>query len=261
MRTYKANYHTHCDLCKHAKGSIEDYVLKAIEHGFDAIGITDHAPFDFLNERSVRMTSEEYPEYIRQLKHAIVHYLDFILIYRGLEIEYFNGYHKHHESLLEHLDYLILGQHYIEKEGELLSVYKIKSIEDMQIYKETLIKAMHTGYFKIIAHPDIFLINQGQISDEMKAISREIIQTAKKTDTILEINANGFRKKKHQVDGQYYMAYPRIEFWKIVKEENARAMINADAHDPNQLVDQAIELAYEFARHLSIAVEEELVLD
>jgi len=57
------------------------------------------------------------------------------------------------------------------------------------------------------------------------------------------------------------MQYPRIEFWEIVKELNPRVMINADAHHPDQLVDKAIDLAYEMARHLSLEVEEELVLD
>ena len=261
MRRYIANYHTHCDLCKHATGKIEDYVIKAIENGFQAIGISDHAPLDFLQERSVRMEMKEYPEYIRQLKQAIVHYLEYILIYRALEIEYFDHLHSHYQELLEHLDYLILGQHYIEIDDKLLSVYRIKTIEEMSLYKDTVIKAMNSGYFTILAHPDIFLINQGELTEEIKDICREIIQAAKDTNTILELNANGFRKKKHEVNGQFYMQYPRIEFWEIVKELNPRVMINADAHHPDQLVDKAIDLAYEMARHLSLEVEEELVLD
>jgi histidinol-phosphatase (PHP family) len=261
MKKFNRNYHTHCDLCKHAIGTIEDYVVKAIENGFKAIGISDHAPFDFLEERSLRMTSEEFPEYIRQLKHVIVEYLDYILIYRSLEIEYFNGMDHHYQELLEKLDYLILGQHYIEIENELRSVYKLKTYEEMEVYAKTITKAMRKGYFKIIAHPDIFLINQGQITDQMIELSKEIIKVAKETNTLLEINANGFRKRKHKIDGKLFRPYPRIEFWKVVHELNAKAIISADAHRPDQLNDQAIEQAMKFAEDIQVAVEEELVLD
>ncbi len=41
----KNNYHTHMYLCRHATGTIEDYVKEAIRLNFDAIGFTDHAPW------------------------------------------------------------------------------------------------------------------------------------------------------------------------------------------------------------------------
>ena len=40
----KANYHTHLVYCGHAEGHAEDYIKKAIELGFDELGISDHAP-------------------------------------------------------------------------------------------------------------------------------------------------------------------------------------------------------------------------
>ncbi|QWC00699.1 histidinol-phosphatase [Mycoplasmatota bacterium] len=261
IQKYKANYHTHCHLCKHAIGTVEDYVIKAIENGFQAIGISDHAPLDFLEERSVRMAVKDYPKYIQELKHAIVHYLEYILIYRSLEIEYFDFLHKHYDDLLSHLDYLILGQHYIQDGDELKSIYKIKTLNELNIYKNTVIKAMNTGYFKILAHPDIFLINQGKLNQDILNMCEEIIDAAMKNNVLLELNANGLRKKKHKEDGKWYPKYPRNEFWEIVNKKKAKTIISADAHDPKHLVDEAMDKAYELARHLSLEVEEELVLD
>ena len=41
------NYHTHTKRCGHAIGEDEEYVLRAIENGFDEIGFSDHAPMLF----------------------------------------------------------------------------------------------------------------------------------------------------------------------------------------------------------------------
>lgn len=41
------NLHTHTYRCHHAKGTDEEYVIKAIENGYDLIGFSDHAPYLF----------------------------------------------------------------------------------------------------------------------------------------------------------------------------------------------------------------------
>ncbi|MCF7924102.1 MAG: histidinol-phosphatase [Candidatus Izimaplasma sp.] len=260
-KPFNRNYHTHCYLCKHAKGTIEDYIVEAINKEFKAIGISDHAPLDFLEDRSLRMASEDYPLYLKQMKQALVKYYEYILIYKSLEIEYFDFLHKHYENLLNELDYLILGQHYIKDNNQLKSVFKIKTYAELKIYKETIINAMRTNYFKIIAHPDIFLINQPEISEEVLSLCKEIILVAKEENVLLEINANGFRKKKHDRNGKTLYQYPRKEFWKLVKDMNAPAIISADAHHPKHLSDYAISEAQKMIRDLSLEVEEELVLD
>ena len=43
------NLHTHTYRCHHAKGTDEEYVIKAIENGYDLIGFSDHAPYLFPN--------------------------------------------------------------------------------------------------------------------------------------------------------------------------------------------------------------------
>ena len=45
----KYNYHTHTERCFHAKGSDEEFVLAAIEAGFNEIGFADHSPWNFKN--------------------------------------------------------------------------------------------------------------------------------------------------------------------------------------------------------------------
>ena len=257
-RLIKHNYHTHTYLCRHAKGNVEDYVKEAIKLGFESIGFSDHAPWNDLIDRSVRMDMNEFQIYLNELEEAKDKYSDQIKIYKGVEIEYFEGQDEYYNTLLQQLDYMTLGQHYIEKNGEFLSIYKIHSLEDLTIYKDTLIKAINSGYFKFLSHPDLFLFSQKELSPEILSLAEEIIIAAKEKNIPLEINANGIRKGRINVDGEVVYRYPRNEFWKLVKKHDARAIINSDAHEPKLLFDEAIIHAFEFARSLDLIVEEEL---
>ena len=258
----KSNYHTHTYLCNHAIGTVEDYVKKAIELNIKTLGMSDHAPFNFLEDRSVRMGIEDYPIYLKELSSSIEKYGDLIKIYKGLEIEYFPTHIKHYQELLKELDYLVLGQHYIQKNGKLKSIYHLKEVDDMKIYVKTLIEAMETNNFKIIAHPDIFLFNQeNELTEEMLYLSKMIILSAKENNVALEINANGFRKGKIIVNGQVKYRYPRKEFWELTKNTGVKIIISSDAHKPKYLFDEAIIEAYKFATSIGLEVEEELVMN
>ena len=43
------NLHTHTYRCHHASGKDEEYVIKAIQNGYDLMGFSDHAPYLFPN--------------------------------------------------------------------------------------------------------------------------------------------------------------------------------------------------------------------
>lgn len=245
-------------LCRHAKGTIEDYVKQAIELEFDSIGFSDHAPWDQLIDRSVRMNPQDYPKYLKELDDAIEKYSGKIKIYKGLEIEYFHGRDKHYKNLLKELDYLVLGQHYIEKDGKLVSVYTLNTVEELSIYKDTVIKAINTGYFKFVAHPDLFLFSSKKLADDVLEIAEELIIACKEKNIPLEINANGIRKGRITIEHEVLYRYPRKEFWELCKKHDVRVVISSDAHKPELLYDEAIEQAYEFSKVHGLIVEEEL---
>jgi len=82
----KTNYHTHMYLCRHAIGTVEDYVKSAIDNGLTVLGMSDHGPFEELKDRSIRMRPNEFPIYLAECDEAIRKYADRIKIYKGLEI-------------------------------------------------------------------------------------------------------------------------------------------------------------------------------
>lgn len=112
----KTNYHTHTTRCHHATGSDEDYVLSAIKGGYQELGFSDHTPWKYRTGylSGIRMTPEEFPEYVQSIRTLQEKYRDRISIKLGLECEYFPEYiHWLKELVREYkLDYIIFGNHH-----------------------------------------------------------------------------------------------------------------------------------------------------
>ncbi len=259
-RLIKNNYHTHMYLCRHASGTVEDYVLEAIDKGFDSIGFSEHAPWDELINRSERMYKSDYPLYLRQLHEVREEYRRRIDVFIGLEVEFFQNRTSFYEKYQKELDYMILGQHYLEIDNNLYSAFHINNVEEMQIYKETVIEAMETNYFRIIAHPDLFLFHQKELTQEMLDIAEEIVLAAKKNNVLLEVNANGIRKGIITVNDEVLYRYPRKEFFQLAAKHNAQCIISSDAHQVELLYDEAIENSVKFSKRLGLKVVEALPL-
>lgn len=258
----KTNYHTHTKLCNHAQGMPIDYVKAAVDKNYEEIGISDHGPL--LKEWTFRMNLDQfYNIYLPSIDEAINKYGNKIKIYKGLELEYLSNYHDHYEKLLEDLDYLILGQHIIKNKNRLYDIYKEMNAENVILYKDQVIEAMKTGYFKILAHPDLFLFNYQEWNSLTEKISIEIIEASIKYNILLEINANGIRRKPiiNQDNKEVYI-YPRIEFWELVsKYKNAKVIIGEDNHKMSYTGDKNVVKAYEFARELGINLTKYLFED
>jgi histidinol-phosphatase (PHP family) len=262
FKDHKANYHTHNWLCRHAKGNGIDYVKEAIKHNFTVLGISDHAPFEILSGYRMEL-SEFYDIYLHELEEGIEYGKNHgLTVYKGLEMEYFDGYDNHYHELLSHMDYMILGQHYIPKNNHLGSVYSLKTLEDIKIYADQVIKGLRSGYFSLLCHPDICFWGIKNPTDEMYEALRPVIKECVKLDIPIEINANGIRRVEEEDGLSAYnyenYKYPRPKLWKIVAEEGGTAIIESDAHDPKVLNDFAIEIGYQFAKDMGVKVITEL---
>lgn len=259
----KTNYHTHTYLCKHAIGTPSDYVQKAIELGYSEIAITDHGPLiDEIvsNFYTRRMNFNEYHnQYLSDLKEAKNKYSDKIKIITGLEIEYFDLMEQKYKDFLKDLDMLVLGQHYIYHDGVYKSIYATLTDDEIETYGQMVTQALTTGLFKVIAHPDIFAYKRIW-NETCNKVAKQIISSAKENNVYIELNVNGIRnairRNKQWIteSGETNYNYPRIEFFKLVKEANLPVIINDDAHDPNELDDQYTKIAYKMAQDLKLTV-------
>lgn len=259
----KTNYHTHTYLCKHAIGTPTDYVLKAIELEYNEIAITDHGPLTeeiLSNFYTRRMNFDEfYNNYLPVLEDAKNKCSDKIKIITGLEIEFFENMKDKYKEFLEYVDMLIIGQHYIYHNGKYKSVYALLTDDEIKTYGEMVTQAMETGLFKIIAHPDIFAFRK-KWNSTCDEVAKKIILSAKQNNVYIEFNANGIRnsisKNKQWVTdtGEVNYDYPRLEFFKLVKEANVPVIINDDAHEPNHINDEYTMMAVQMAKRLNLTI-------
>lgn len=262
----KTNYHTHIYLCRHATGTIEDYVKKAIDRHYQIIGISDHGPVckeisqDF---KSSRMSFDEYEnEYLPVLEKVKVLYQSKIKVLGAVEIEYYDDMTKLYAYYLKKLDYLVLGQHLIKKENHFLSIYaKHFTKEDVENYVSTIERALNTGFFKILAHPDLIMWAYPTWDETMERATRRIVEAARTNNVYLEFNANGLRRQRFlQSDGSYNFIYPKLEFWEIVKKEYDydKIVINDDCHALKDFDDAYTEEARTICKKLNLKISDKI---
>ena len=269
-----ANYHTHLALCKHATGTMDEYIERAIEQNLDTIGISDHIPYNneltvILNSR--RMSVEEFQNYyLPALKEAKKKYDSKIEVLAAGEIEFYDDYLQDLIQIREQLDYLILGQHDIIRDGQFKSIYNPSFDEvDLIIYRDMVIRALQTGLFRILAHPDIFMLRYPVFDKACEEVSMAIIATADACGVAIELNANGIRRNKYKGldyhDEAGYL-YPHAKFWDLVAiyqktHPTLEVIINDDCHHVECLVDDCTSLAYQFAEKHHIKLKAKIAIN
>lgn len=250
MRT---NFHTHHYLCRHAYGHVEDYVREAISKNIKILGFSDHAPIP--NAYFKRMSVEEMEDiYLKEIKDAQIKYRNQIKIYSGLEAEYFYE-NVDYSFFLSKVDYLILGAHF---DGgyfnHLGSSYEINTREKLFSYMKVILDGLNTGHFKILAHPDLFMVGYPVFDKYCELCSRKIIEAAIQNQVVLEYNANGKRRgRKVYTDGSVGYGYPNEHFFRLVKEyPSAKVIVSSDCHKPEDLYDEMMEESFEDLKKIGI---------
>ncbi len=235
MKKLISNYHTHTKRCGHAYNEDEEYVLKAIEHGYKNLGFSDHAPFKNVTHESMRMSfDEDFPDYLNSLRKLNEKYKDKINIFIGLEIEYIEDRDNYYKELYDKygLDYMIIGQHcYYDKNNNFCYYFHQNDyLKGLIKYKNDLIKGIKSGYFNYVAHPDLFFNRITTITPEIDQIIEEICLAAKRKDIPLEININGDTNNKYTAMKFGCLHYPSPYFFKKAKEIGNKFIFGVDAH-------------------------------
>lgn len=255
----KTNYHTHHVLCRHAKGHVEDYVKEAIKAGYTVLGMSDHGPLH--NAPFKRMNLNEFKEiYLKEINESSILHKDEIKLLKGLEIEYVEGNDEYYMELLKDLDYLILGCHfYSGKKGyEDKSSYGINTKEALEEYTALIEEALDTKFFKILAHPDLFLVGYPSFDAFAEECAKRIIKACIRNHVIIEFNANGLRRGQKQFIDETNYAYPNNHFFQIVKQYGGKVIVGSDCHDPKLLDDEYMQKARLIAKEMGLDVIEEI---
>lgn len=258
----KNNYHTHSQRCRHAYGTEEDYVKTAISKGLSELGYSDHGPFPD-NRFGMRMPYEELEEYLEELERLKEQYGDRITLWKGLEIEYLSEFSGYYEKLLTEwgVEYLLMGEHFFKsEEGKLLNIYDATSTELYPVYARNVVEGIRTGFFKAVAHPDLFMVGGALWDDNCSRAADLILDAAAASGVVLEYNANGFRRGIWDFPTGSRYPYPHEGFWRMAASADVKVIVGSDCHEPHQVWDEAMELAYKKLANLSIVPVQNLIL-
>lgn len=155
------------------KNSIETIAKKAMKMGYEYIGISDHTQFlaieHGLNEKQLLRQKKEIDKLNKKLKIKILWGCEANILTDGsIDIS---------DKVLEQMDYVIAGVH---------SALKM----DKEKMTQRIITAMENPNVDIVAHPSGRILQQ---RDEYQFDFDKILETARKTGTILEINSSPVR--------------------------------------------------------------------
>ncbi|MGN0351776.1 MAG: histidinol-phosphatase [Roseburia sp.] len=244
----KANFHTHTMRCKHAAGEDKEYVERAIEAGFQVLGFSDHVPYPYKDGyvSRIRMGFDEIEDYMDSILSLRKEYENDIEIYLGFEAEYFPEKFPELIEALEPypIEYMILGQHYLNNEKDQRYVGRLATEEELSCYANQVLDGLKSGYFSYVAHPDIG--NYTKDEAVYRRYMRQICEVSKELGLPLEINQNGYR------NGAWY---PNSRFLTIASEVGNDMIIGVDAHNPmdflsRQSYEECIRLGEQYAHKL-----------
>jgi len=228
------NYHNHTTLCGHAIGEIDEYIVKAIEHGVIEFGFSDHAPVPLHLRDGISMSPEDVPGYINLIMAKKEEYKHKIDIKLGFEVDFplFDSFENKH-LLDPRIDYIIGSTHYMGDWGvdnpDEISRYNERDIDD--IYRDyfALIEGLVDARFcDVVGHLDLIKKFGHRSKTEMTPVIQRIAKKMSLYGIAAEINTSGLRKPVEEI-------YPSGEIIKILFQENVPVTMGSDSHSPEDV--------------------------
>jgi histidinol-phosphatase (PHP family) len=247
------NYHTHTYRCKHAHGTIEEYIEAAIERKVVALGISDHTPLPDNRWLAVRMHIDELQAYSDEIDMAKLKYQHQIYIMKGMECDWAPQYTDFYQQVLldkYKFDYLIGAAHWFPCNDKWELAFAIDNPEQLIAYAEFYAQAIACGLFSFMAHPDVFCANYDW-DDVAAEGSHIILQAAQDYNVPLEINGYGFRKQKSKLPSGERIGYPYHKFWELACNYDIKVFCNSDAHLPEDVI-AGIDEAHALVEQLNL---------
>lgn len=247
--------HSHTPLCKHASGEPSEYAEVAYERGLRGLTVTCHNPMPNRFSAAVRMSPEQFPEYLDMVASAKDEWQGKVDVLLGLEADYFEGHEQWVEQQLGSADFqFVLGSVHPQI-PEFRERYAVDDpVEVQRTYFRLLAQAAETKLFDSLAHPDL-IKNETASAWEPALILDDIrlaLDRIAATGTAMELNTSGLNKRIAEMN-------PFPQMLEEMQQRGIPVTIGADAHVPSRVAanfDDALDLLSECGfSHVSYFVE------
>lgn len=248
-RLKKRDLHVHTKYCRHAEGSMEDYVRAAVDRGLGEIGFLEHIEANTNSSRRIWLTDEELDLYWETGLALREQYAGRIHVSLGLEVgvhpEALEGLKK---SIARHpWDRLGLSCHFVPNGEGLVNIssqYCIPELETANhrrltiLYYQTLLTYIPTLKPYMICHLDLprKYLKDLHYDPEIKSLVRHVLWEMGQEQVKLEINTGGY--------GMVGAPYPASWILTEALAMGLEPVLCSDSHKPEQVgrhYDQAVD--------------------
>ena len=233
------NYHTHTYRSGHSEYASDEEILQVAKSmGISMLGFSEHIPNPnlILPDEDHRMLLSEVDGYIASINKMKQDNPDMTILV-GFEAEFDPMKESFLGEMRDKVDYMILGQHFVTRG---LQNVPSKNNPNYPIeYANMVSKAIESGIFDIVAHPDHFMEfrdtivseEDRKLFDENSVIASQIIcEKARDMGIPIEINLSPALNNKILSDGN--LTYPHPTFWRVAQEiDGLQVLKGVDAHD------------------------------
>ena len=233
------NYHTHTYRSGHSEYASDEEMLQvAKSNGISMLGFSEHIPNPdlILPDEDHRMLLSEVNGYIASINKMKQDNPNMTIL-SGFEAEFDPMKEAFLGEMRDKVDYMILGQHFVNHG---LQMVPSKNNPNYPIeYANMVSKAIESGIFDIVAHPDHFMEfrdtivseEDRKLFDENAILASQIIcEKARDMGIPVEINLSPALNDQILSDGN--LAYPHPTFWKVAQEiDGLQVLKGVDAHD------------------------------
>lgn len=240
------DYHIHTSLCNHARGRMEDYVLKAIERGLSEICFMDH--LTLIGEGSANtMSPKEVPLYFYAIQRLKDKYKKKLAIRSGLEVDFEESMIDQITKITQKYNFDAIGGSVHFSEGLNLASRKSRekvmagdAVSICRSYIDKLGRMLDFDFFDIICHIDLPKKFMGKAFSIYPDIIPVLVKAADKKKAV-EINTSGF----YQPCAEFYPELPILEECNKI---GVAITLGSDAHSPEE-TGRDINLALEMAKN------------
>jgi histidinol-phosphatase (PHP family) len=250
--------HLHTPLCRHATGTVSDYVAAARSRGVTTVCFTDHLPLPASYPDGYAMRPGELPGYVSEVRAAASASATAggPEVLCGIEADWIpEAPVLVADAVCAHAFDVVLGSvHFVDgwafDDPDLVEGYETRDIGELwEGYFAQVQQAARSGLFDVMAHLDLVKKFGFFPERDPRALYQAVAETLATCGLAVEVNTAGLRKPVREI-------YPSLELLKACRRHGVLATTGSDAHTPSE-VGSGLD---EAARHLRAAGYDSVVV-